>query len=273
MKSVVYQVDQSRVSLDIEGETSFGGDYCLLLQDDDLTKNLDWHDAGYTIEKFLSSEDFEIFREKIRKKILGLVEEMTGAILSDVQKYHQVVNEEQHEEILSRTYNEFRFSQLDIDKGQLEKRIEEILGFSVTTKNPWGKLDPDVFHLRVVRPDSGDNNPFHRDVWLDRLRNAINIYVPLWGSDINSSLPLVPGSHKWKECEIERTSEGAKINGKIFSVPAVVGAKREMSAIRPNPNLGDFMLFSPYLIHGGGKNMNSDTTRFSLELRFWRTSN
>jgi ectoine hydroxylase-related dioxygenase (phytanoyl-CoA dioxygenase family) len=40
--------------------------------------------------------------------------------------------------------------------------------------------------------------------------------------------------------------------------------------IRPNPKPGQAMLFSPYLVHGGGYNLNTDTTRVSLEMRFWK---
>jgi ectoine hydroxylase-related dioxygenase (phytanoyl-CoA dioxygenase family) len=40
--------------------------------------------------------------------------------------------------------------------------------------------------------------------------------------------------------------------------------------IRPNPKPGEMLLFSPYLIHGGGVNFNKDITRVSLEMRFFR---
>jgi ectoine hydroxylase-related dioxygenase (phytanoyl-CoA dioxygenase family) len=39
--------------------------------------------------------------------------------------------------------------------------------------------------------------------------------------------------------------------------------------IRPNPKENEVMLFSPYLVHGGGYNFNADVTRISLEMRFW----
>jgi ectoine hydroxylase-related dioxygenase (phytanoyl-CoA dioxygenase family) len=38
--------------------------------------------------------------------------------------------------------------------------------------------------------------------------------------------------------------------------------------IRPNPNINQMMIFSPYLIHGCSSNDNINMTRFSLEIRF-----
>ena len=38
--------------------------------------------------------------------------------------------------------------------------------------------------------------------------------------------------------------------------------------IRPNPQNDEFILFSPYLIHGCSSNTNADTTRMSIEIRF-----
>ena len=41
--------------------------------------------------------------------------------------------------------------------------------------------------------------------------------------------------------------------------------------IRPNPKLGEALIFTPFLIHGAAVN-NSDLTRISLELRFPRVN-
>ena len=40
--------------------------------------------------------------------------------------------------------------------------------------------------------------------------------------------------------------------------------------VRPNPGRNEMIVFSPYLIHRGGVNLNPDTTRMSLEMRFWQ---
>jgi len=49
-----------------------------------------------------------------------------------------------------------------------------------------------------------------------------------------------------------------------------VSTKHGLDLITPNPGLNEAMIFTPYAIHGGGFNFNTDKTRVSLEMRFWR---
>ena len=107
-------------------------------------------------------------------------------------------------------------------------------------------------------------------MWLDWLRSAINIYVPIAGSDASSSLTLVPGSHQWRESDLVRTARGRRIGGVRYSVPAVLGARHPLTMIRPDPGPEEVLVFSPYLVHGGARNLNLDCTRVSLEMRFAR---
>ncbi|RPD49542.1 hypothetical protein DNI29_01715 [Hymenobacter sediminis] len=106
-------------------------------------------------------------------------------------------------------------------------------------------------------------------MWLDRLRDGINIYFPVAGSTPDSSLTLVPGSHWWPEDRTERTAGGATYNGTAYSVPALKGSNEPLELVRPNPGPEQVLLFSPYLLHGGALNLNSAATRISLEMRFW----
>ena len=50
----------------------------------------------------------------------------------------------------------------------------------------------------------------------------------------------------------------------------MVGAAYPLTLVRPNPGPNEVLVFSPYLIHGGAFNQQTDTTRVSLEMRFWR---
>jgi ectoine hydroxylase-related dioxygenase (phytanoyl-CoA dioxygenase family) len=43
--------------------------------------------------------------------------------------------------------------------------------------------------------------------------------------------------------------------------------------IRPNPTEKQVLVFTPYMVHGGGYNSNKDETRVSLEMRFWKLEN
>ncbi len=67
-----------------------------------------------------------------------------------------------------------------------------------------------------------------------------------------------------------RTTEGARMNNVQFNVPGLISSKLPLEFVRPNPNPNQILVFSPYLIHGGSINLNTDQTRISLEMRFWR---
>jgi ectoine hydroxylase-related dioxygenase (phytanoyl-CoA dioxygenase family) len=100
----------------------------------------------------------------------------------------------------------------------------------------------------------------------------VNIYLPVVGSNENSSLKMQPGSHKWNENETMVTKGGAffRNTNKKYSVDAIVASKLPLEMIRPNPTIEQIMLFSPYLIHGCSDNNNENETRISLEVRFIR---
>ena len=57
-----------------------------------------------------------------------------------------------------------------------------------------------------------------------------------------------------------------------FSVPIVIKTSPYLNLVRPNPGKNEMLIFSSYMIHGGGINDNQDTTRVSIELRFWRSN-
>lgn len=131
------------------------------------------------------------------------------------------------------------------------------------------------FEFRVVRPHSEDNNPLHRDHWFPYFTPLLNIYLPLSGSFFDSSLAVVPFSHKWSDEDVipsltyDDILEGTKTvkkNGVATSVPEIKETRRSVVKHRPDVLEGDFMLFSPLAVHGGGDN-GGHLTRFSLEIR------
>lgn len=272
MKTMNVSIENKQLSFEIHGETLVGNDEVLLAGDDDLTLNTNFHESGYDVLPFLDAVQFATLKEGITKLIARYLAEagVTGLEQFDLVDYHKYASTNDiHFAVVSKIQNGIDISEFPLDPALLEQRVESIVGFPVTSRNRY--VDWHAFSIRIIRPNMlTDNNPPHRDVWLDRLRNAINIYVPFSGSDKNSALPILPGSHLWKESEIERTAQGAKINDIAYTVPCVVGSKHGLSMIRPNPGENEFLIFSPYLIHGGGYNLNTDTTRVSLEMRFWR---
>jgi ectoine hydroxylase-related dioxygenase (phytanoyl-CoA dioxygenase family) len=273
MKRAIVQIEDEIIAMDVEGDTSYGEEVLLLSHDDDLTEKSSWHQNGYTVQPFLANQIFEQIYTGINGMIKTFVENETGKSLPHftLEKYHEFCSDnDTHLKVVSNFQKCLPIKDFPVDFKLLDDRISEICGTSVTANHPHQEASQ-KFCIRIVRPQrKTDNNPPHRDVWLDRLRNAVNIYLPLAGSNLKSSLPIIPGSHLWKESEIERTIAGSKVNDVVFTVPCVVGSVYGLKMIRPQPGINEVMVFSPYLIHGGGCNLNEDVTRVSIEIRFWR---
>jgi hypothetical protein len=264
-----YTVNDQILGYTSDGETTIGDDHVLLNKANDLTKQMQWHSKGFSIEELFTSQSRVDFEEKTRKLLLKLWKQVNPTINSQftLDKYHHAFsNQEEHLKVIDRT-KLISVDDFPINILELEKRISILLKRELKVHNPFD--DQKVFHFRVVRPQSGDNNPLHRDVWLPDYKDCINLYIPVAGSNSNSSLILIEGSHRWSESKIEKTTQGAMINGQKFNVPAVTEIFEDATFIRPNPKPGEVLLFSPYLIHGGATNLNKDLTRISIEIRLW----
>jgi ectoine hydroxylase-related dioxygenase (phytanoyl-CoA dioxygenase family) len=274
-RKVLVRIGADKIRYAVEGASVVGADEVLLNRDDNLIAQTPWAAAGYTVAPVLSQFEYRKLVEGIRRLLAGIVAARVKPKNIDesrfkLERYHRAISSNsKHLALVMGIRDGFPLSELPIDVAVLERALSAICGVNVAAQHPY--LGPGAFFIRIVRPGvRRDNNPPHCDAWLDRLRGAVNIYVPLAGSNTRSSLPLVPGSHLWKDSEIERTVEGAKVDGAMYRVPAVTGSTRDVKMVRPNPRPGEVMVFSPYLIHGGGVNLNADLTRVSLEMRFWR---
>ena len=136
------------------------------------------------------------------------------------------------------------------------------------------RLYKEKVEFRVVRPNYDDNNEFHRDHWFPYFTPLMNVYLPMW-KQLYSAMCVVPFSHKWSDEDVkptftfEESKAGKKFigkNGVAYSVPSIASSRKEIKPHRPDVVEGDFMLFSPLMIHGGGSN-SSIHTRFSFEIR------
>jgi hypothetical protein len=244
--------------------SSWGYDKVLLDTDINLLNKTDFNLKGYGIFPIREHDDF------LRKFISKNISNILGKDL-DIEKYHTFINEEQHKQILnSMPYKKNDTEELRIFSEYLEEFMSDLLKEKV-------KIFNDDIWVRICRPtiiSKEDFNPCHRDVYLDFYRNTVNIYLPIIGSNEKSSLFVEESSHLWNENMTSTTKGGAyfKSSNKKYSVDAIVQSKIELKMIRPNPDINEILVFSPYLIHGCSDNKNEDITRMSLEIRFIRNN-
>jgi hypothetical protein len=270
-----YKIDDAEVFLDISGQTVRGDNLCLLQQDDNLVLGCSWQDQGFLVSKIMGRESFNELYHGVQALLLeGL---SNAGIEIDARKfqlecYHNYCPDQQtHLRVIEFLRSKARIENFPLNHSIIDQQVSRLCGKTVSCVVD-NNCAAGYFFIRLVRPfPHKDNNPPHKDVWLDRLRNGLNLYFPLAGSDHNSSLSLVPGSHYWLESRVLQTVPGSLVNGVAFSVPSAVMDDGALTMIRPAVRETEGMLFSPYLIHGGAVNL-SDKTRVSLEMRFWRSA-
>ena len=264
------RLNQHDVEYRIEGPAGPGGAEVLLAADTDLTAGTPWAGAGYAVLPWLAPADNAALRAGLAELVRAAVRQTGQAVPADwpVAAYHRLLagDAAAHLAVVGHTKS-YPLAALPVPVARLEARASALCGRALRVHNPATGLEE--FHLRIVRPGGSDNNPLHRDAWLDRLRHGVNIYFPVAGSTPDSSLALAPGSHWWAEDQTTRTHAGAVYNGARYSVPALVASAQPLHLLRPTPGPDEVLLFSPYLLHGGALNLNADETRISLEMRFW----
>jgi len=254
----------------VEYDNSF-----LLYDDDDLSEDCFWQSKGFVVTSLLDDLSFDILHKyvanSLKNALIKAGSEIEGKLF-ELDRYHEYCRDQStHIKVIELLRSSSFVENLPIDHRVLDKKASQACGKLVSCKVA-GKVASGYFFIRIVRPlPFQDYNPPHKDAWLDRLRNGLNMYLPLAGSDENSSLPLVPGSHLWSESETPRTRTGAQVNGIKYSVPAVAIKDAVLEMTRPEVKRREAMFFSPYIIHGGAVNFNSDKTRVSIEMRFWRS--
>ncbi len=266
---VTYSIDDHRFGYVVDGILAEPEDRCLLLEDDDLTRDCAWAAEGYTVARPWGMNFLQQLKGLVETQILEATEAICHRkFAGELEQYHTMVNDDEHLAVLEWLKKIPQAADRYFPLAKIYEGIGNVMKIPVTSYNMPAQCYS--CSLRIVRPGRDDNNPLHRDVWLDRLRNGINIYVPIAGSNALSSLSLIPRSHYWKEYEIRRTAGGSVIADAQYSVPCAVESDYGLHMIRPELNDSDILLFSPYLIHGGARNTNADITRILLEMRFWR---
>jgi len=239
----------------------WGEDRVILREDTNLLENTDFNDDGHEIFSL-----GRYYNEFLKSMVESKIAEVTSRKI-DLERYHSHINDEDHTRIINAMpWKKTESPEIQEFAEYMEFRVSGILGRQV-------KIFNDDIWVRICRPSSVTNtdyNPCHRDIYLDFYRNIVNIYVPIVGSNEKSSLAMQSGSHLWNERDLVVTQGGAYFpsSGKKYSVDAILRSKQPLHMIQPNPREDEFILFSPYLIHGCSSNDNDDTTRMSVEIRF-----
>lgn len=266
-------IDGKQFQFNVEGDFFWGEEKLLYNDDDNIISKMEWKHDGYAVVSVFEIEEFKILKESIKKNIIKALHKQSIVFDEDnftLENYHKIVTtNEQHNNVIDVTRN-LENKDFDFNIDALAERLGVILGYELTT---WvEELKKTHLQIRISRPNSLDINPPHRDGYLSYWEDIINVWVPIEGCNNKSSLPVFPGSHLITENNILRTeSKGAKINGNIYYVPCVLETKNgPIKMLRPNPMQGEVLVFTPYLIHGAGVNLNNDITRVALELRFPR---
>lgn len=243
-----------------------------------LESNHPMHHYGYQVCRHGNMAAFNGFKEMFSNHLKNKLVECTSLFGENddfsLEDYHNILNRlsvEQHYFIsksgrtLPTEFNQHPF-------------IVEMIKIAEKNTGHRLKIYNDKLEFRVVRPNEEDNNPLHRDHWFPYFTPLTNIYMPLSGSYCDSALCVVPFSHKWSEDDVKPTftyeesakgKKSVKANGVAYSVPQIAECSKEIHIHRPDVLEGDFMLFSPLMVHGGADN-SSFATRFSLEIRLER---
>jgi ectoine hydroxylase-related dioxygenase (phytanoyl-CoA dioxygenase family) len=235
-----------------------------------LPEDANFHRYGYTIVRGDSGKLAEV-KVALEGYLRGQLETFgvsTGEGFS-LNKYHRHFEHEPalHYKFIKTISRHIPSTVFGVDHPMMTlvlDRARELFGRDLMIYN--GTIE-----FRVVRPGHDDNNTLHRDHWFPYFIPLVNVYVPLSSSLFDSAMKVVPCSHFWSDDDVtpEFPYEGGKsVNsaGVFFSVPGIKVCKKTIVEHRPDILFGDFMLFSPFLIHGGGSN-SSLGTRFSLEIR------
>ncbi len=262
-----YYIENIKFQTSIEGKFKRGDDQVLFL--DKAKNSLPNHliKTGWTIEKIFTDLEFKTLKNSIRSVLLNIFNEYQIECRDlELEDYHNFINS-YHYKVIKKT-RLLTFNSLAINSKVFCDKISNIIGRKVVKDNPL--LKKDVVILRINRPQSFDFNPLHRDGYLEIWENTINVWIPIVGCNLKSSLPIIPGSHLINEKNIVKTNiRSAKLNKKTYNVPAIAKIEGGIKLIRPNPPKKHALIFSPFLIHGAAHNSNKNKTRISLEIRLF----
>lgn len=279
MNTTDFEINNKKYTVSIDGspEFRFGVNRVLSSEATDIVYNQAWYDQGHFSADFLNKEEFDFVKEGLTSCVKKIIVETLGFNTEGftLETYHNyVISNENHYKVVSKTRDLFS-ADFNFPIEEMILKFNEILGF------PLSDIDPksgEKLHIivRINRPKSNDYNPPHKDIYEELDQNDyippfVNFWIPIAGVTENSSLPIVPYSHKLAESEIERTFDGGVVAGNTYRVRMIKNWKGSSLLERAKVTDGQVLLFSSHLIHGLAVNEEPNLTRVALEFRLFKS--
>ena len=273
----LYFIDKEKFEVTLDDKSNYekGTNEILIDRFEDLTRKKNWFNQGFSVEKSVNFFDrkklYSSSHVALKKIIVDLYPNLNLEGFT-LEKYHNYINETQHNAIIKKTRRLFP-KDLSIDVNQIVEKFSEYFNTELTFTNPITG-DTQWMIARINMPKSNNFNTAHKDIYglLDKfgtIPKMVNIWIPLCGVDVSSSLPLVPQSHKLPESKIIRSKAGSIINGISYSVASIKSWGESTSLERIPIKSNELLIFSSHLIHGIAYNPNDDITRISFEFRLY----
>ena len=181
--------------------------------------------------------------------------------------YHTHIKNEQHQLIQWKLAKYFREKKLHIVCFEgIREFLYRYFGQSILIqKKPF---------LRIARPFMPEDNiGLHKDTIYGQSPYEMSIHIPLMNLGKKSCLKFVKNSHLINDKKIEFIK--SKTFVKKGSKQHKLGKPYEPKKIKPNKynekplplKYGEFVFFSPAIIHGQEMNLDKNSTRFSFDVR------
>lgn len=269
MSKYTFIINKTNIVLEINNNDIYSGEDLILSKyETDSTINTDWYLRGHTTKKIFDDiAEFRLLENACLEIVLSAFKKLkiVAPINFELKNYHKLIKSDNvHREVIKITRN-LSYEDFSFDINFLLSKIARVLNLNLTGMN--SSLKKNFIILRISRPNKLDINPPHKDAYLDVWKKTVNIWIPICGNMKKSSLGIVDRSHLISEKYILRTCSGALVDGLKYNVPAILSWKGSNTLIRSRVNIGEMLVFSPYLIHGCAYNEDRDITRVALELR------
>lgn len=219
--------------------------------------------SGYIKNEFENTKLIKNIKRKIEIELSKILKRKTN-----LENYHQLnLNNDEHKKTQWKIATYFWKKKFHVDL------MKSIIPFLVT------KLGPDILvqkkpFLRIARPNERtDNIGFHKDTIYGQSPYEMSIHIPLVDLDKRNCLKFVKGSQFLKEKSIKfekyisQVKKGSKSHklGTPYDPKRISEKKYKFTEVPLK--LGEYIFFTPALIHGQELNKNPNVTRFSIDVR------